>query len=32
MLREMFGDVPGVQLRAAIDVGAVALHDDSELH
>ena len=28
----MFGDIAGMQLGAAVDVGAVALHDDSELH
>ena len=28
----MLGDVAGVQLRSAVDVGAVALNDDRELH
>src|SRR6187402_70731 len=32
VLRQMLGDVTGVQLCAAVDVGAIALHDDSELH
>src|SRR5687767_3649621 len=32
VLREMLGDVTRVQLGAAVDVGAVALHHDSELH
>ena len=30
--RKMLGDIAGVQLGAAVDVGAVALHDDGELH
>ena len=30
--REPLGDVARVQLRAAVDVGAVALNDDRELH
>ena len=30
--REVLGDVARVQLRAAVDVGAVALDDDRELH
>ena len=30
--RQHLGDVAGVQLRAAADVGAVALDDDRELH
>ena len=29
---QVLGDVAGVQLGAAVDVGAVALHHDSELH
>ena len=29
---EMFSDVARVQLRSAVDVGAVALNDDRELH
>ena len=32
MLRQVLGDVARVQLGAAVDVGAVALHDDGELH
>ena len=30
--REVLGDVPRVQLGAAVDVGAVPLHHDGELH
>ena len=30
--RKMLGDVARVQLGAAVDVGAVPLHDDGELH
>src|SRR5437762_4617620 len=29
---EVFGDVPRVQLGAAVDVGAVPLHNNRELH
>src|SRR5688572_23764093 len=32
MAREALGDVACMQLRAAVDVGAVALDDDRELH
>ena len=32
MPRQAFGDVARVQFRAAVDVGAVALDDDRELH
>src|SRR5437868_2637985 len=32
MAGEMFRDVAGMQLRATVDVGAVSLHDDGELH
>ncbi len=30
--RQPFGDVAGVELRPAVDVGAVSLNDDGELH
>src|SRR5947208_959165 len=29
---EMLGDVPCVQFSAAVDLGAVSLHNDCELH
>src|SRR5688572_352354 len=32
VLREMLCYIAGVQLGAAVDVGAVTLHHDSELH
>src|SRR5918993_5942829 len=32
VLRKMLGDVASVQLGAAVDLGAIALHHDSELH
>src|SRR5688572_18795446 len=32
VLRQVLGDIAGMQLGAAVDVGAVALHHDSELH
>ena len=32
VLRQVLSDIAGVQLGAAVDVGAVALHHDSQLH
>src|SRR5581483_12437350 len=32
MLREVLGDVPRVEFGAAVDLPAVALDDDGELH
>jgi hypothetical protein len=28
MCRQPLGDIPGVQLGAAVDIGAISLHDD----
>src|SRR6266850_7875827 len=30
--RQVFGDVPCVQLGAAVDIGPVSLHDDRQVH